>query len=480
MITSSSELNVIYTAMPKSVSPHDQVVRDVIHKFEFYSRSFFVGDTLEAGIQLWRDFAATVDLGSTRKPEIYAGALLYLYHRLQAGRLSQEEVAKYVGVSSISISKKYREIVEALGVVWADPRYLTEVRRRDVFRKIGAIPEDLSLLESPRDHRGMVSEQSLSYRLDQALKEAIEGLDAFKLDQLDTAKKHFLAAIELDDQLMVAYNGLGRIALEQDRLDESEAYFRKSVAMARETMFILTPEAFDLADELQQAVYLEAVDGLGMIYMDSGRFREAAAEFEEMHRLDPDEVNAIHLLGPIYHILGDRDRASHWYDEVLDCLETDLVEPHVLLSYGQFEWESGRLEHALELWRIAFFDNIYLVPILLGLPIPEGPLWHFHVLAGREYAEHSVCLWGDLWRGDKRMLHLLRRLWLDADIAADRERWLQLGHTLAVDAEVMERTNDAAGMDKWKRRYDAQQAIAMTPVSPGTLKRMRLGEILKN
>lgn len=78
------------------------------------------------------------------------------------------------------------------------------------------------------------------------------------------------------------------------------------------------------------------------------------------------------------------------------------------------------------------------------------------------------------------MLHLLRRLWLDADIAADRERWLQLGHTLATDAEVMERTDSVAGMDKWRRRYDAQLAIAVTPVSPGTLKRMRLGEILKN
>lgn len=78
------------------------------------------------------------------------------------------------------------------------------------------------------------------------------------------------------------------------------------------------------------------------------------------------------------------------------------------------------------------------------------------------------------------MGHLLRRLWFDADIAADRERWLQLGKTLAAEAEAMERTGDVAGMNTFKRRYDAQQAIEVTPVSPGTLKRMRLGEILKN
>jgi len=468
-------------AMPKPLSNHDRVVKAVIREFEYYSEGFFAGETLAGGIRLWRDFAASVDLSATRKPEIWAGALLYLYDRLQAGRMSQEDVAIYVDVSAISISKKYREIAETLGVVWADPRYLTEGRRRNILRLIGAVPEDLSVLESLREHRGAASEESLSYRLDLAMEEAVRGMDAYRMEQVETAKQHFYAALELDDYLMVAHNGLARIAMDEDLLDESEAYFRKSASIARETMPSLTPEAFDLEDELQQAVYLEALQGLGVIYMESGRFREAAAEFEEIHRLHTgDNSDTAYLLGPIHHVLGDRDRASHWYGEVNEYMEVDLIEPHVLLSYGQFEWESGRLERALEVWRLCFFGNIYLAPMLLGLPLPEGPLWHFHPFEGPDYAEDSMLLWGDLWRRDPRMGHLLRRLWFDADIAADRERWLQLGKTLAAEAEAMERTGDVAGMNTFKRRYDAQQAIEVTPVSPGTLKRMRLGEILKN
>ncbi len=467
--------------MPKSLSNHERMAKAVIREFEHVCDGYYTGESLAAGTRLWRDFAASVDVGSTRKPEVWAGALLYLFDRLQLGGLSQEDVASLVGVSAISISKKYREIAEALGVVWADPRYLTEGRRRNVLRLFGTIPERLSVLESLHDQRYEVPEESLSYRLDLALQEAVRGLTAYQNQETETAKHHFLAALELDDYLMVAHNGLARIAMDEDRWDEAEAHLHKSVSIARESMPSLSPVGFDLEDELLQSVYLEAVEGLGTIYVDSGRFREAAAEFEEIHRLQGGDTAAgSYLLGPIHHILGDRDRASYWYDEVGECEELDLVEPLVLLSYGQFEWESGRLEHALELWRACFFGNIYLAPMLLGLPIPEGPLWHLHPFEGPEYAEDSLHRWGDLWRRDKRMLHLLRRLWLDADIAADRERWLQLGHTLATDAEVMERTDSVAGMDKWRRRYDAQLAIAVTPVSPGTLKRMRLGEILKN
>ncbi|MDZ4700383.1 MAG: tetratricopeptide repeat protein [Rhodothermales bacterium] len=467
--------------MPKTLSDHDRVVKAVIRKFKYFYEGFFAGEYPAAGIRLWQDFAARLDLSSTRKPEIWTGALLYLYDRLQVGWISQQEIAAYLKVSPTAIRKKYREMAETLGVVWGDPRYLAEGRRRNILRKMGAVPEDLSVLESLRDHRGSASEESLPYRLDRAMQEAVKGLEAYTNEEIEDAKRHFLAALRLDEHLTVAHNGLGRIALEENNLDESEAYLRKSIEITRESISSLSPAAFDVGDELQLSIYLEAVQGLGTIYMESGRFREAAAEFEEIHRFDPDENEGLtFLLGPIYHVLGDRDLAGHWYGEVDDYLEVGLVEPHVLLSFGQFEWESGRLERALEVWRLCFFGNIYLAPMLLGLPLPEGPLWLTHPFEGPDYAEDNVQLWGDLWRRNPSMAHLLRRLWFDTDIAADRERWLQLGQTLYADAEVMDRTGNVAGLKKWKRRYDAQQAIEMTPISTGTLKRVRLGEILKN
>jgi tetratricopeptide (TPR) repeat protein len=87
--------------------------RDNMRRSKCYDESFF--EDVQA---IWHDFINTTypDVPRITKPEAWAAALEYSLARFHCLSLTQKELAVEYGVSQASISGKYREINEALGL----------------------------------------------------------------------------------------------------------------------------------------------------------------------------------------------------------------------------------------------------------------------------------------------------------------------------------------------------------------------------
>ncbi len=87
--------------------------RDNMHRSNCYDEGFF------ADVQaIWQDFINTIypDVPRITRTETWAAALEYSLARFHCLSLTQKELAEEYGVSQASISSKFREINEALGL----------------------------------------------------------------------------------------------------------------------------------------------------------------------------------------------------------------------------------------------------------------------------------------------------------------------------------------------------------------------------
>ncbi|MFQ6117105.1 MAG: hypothetical protein ACE5LQ_02450, partial [Candidatus Bipolaricaulia bacterium] len=81
----------------EALSRHEQVAQEVERVLRRVARDVLQGEAMDGCLKLWREFAARIDLGRTRKPETWAAALAYTFERLRLGGFSQPEVARAFG-----------------------------------------------------------------------------------------------------------------------------------------------------------------------------------------------------------------------------------------------------------------------------------------------------------------------------------------------------------------------------------------------
>ena len=148
------------------------------------------------------------------------------------------------------------------------------------------------------------------------------------------AERETLLALERDPNLAEAHNNLGLVYLEQERLPEAAAQFRKALA----NLAYPTPEyaAFNLGNaEYRLGNYEDAADayarslailpnnydgqlGLGMSFARLGRLQEAAKAYAEAVRLRPDAVRPRYELGMTLFKLGRKDEAAAQFRKVVE------------------------------------------------------------------------------------------------------------------------------------------------------------------
>lgn len=449
--------------MPHSAK-HDAAREAVALAFEDAAASRFQGALLDGALRLWNDFAATCDLSRTRKPEAWAAALFYVFDRLELGGLSQEDVAQHFGVSAITVSQKYRQMAEALDLVLVDPRYLPEARRAAVRRDLGTLPDALPLLEASTGYWPMPFAFRTADPLYAAQERVYDGWEALSAGRLSAAEQHFKAALDADPFLADAYNGLAGIAEAQDDLATALDHYGRAYELARETLGTEDPEAYYWWGELETRPYMRARQGRAWIYWQLGRPAKAAAEYEAMLRLNPNDNQGVrYLVGPMYQLAGDLDRALQAYARYTEHYPDDMGDPHHAFSWGLALYAAGDVEAALRRWRPAFFQNIYLAPLLLDEPPPEEDIWHGTNLAMRDYAEDYLDLFGDLWEHAPEARSALRRLWHSADVQALVQRWLEIGRDLnTLSVMRAQTTPDEAAEDRavqWRQLIDKRFAL---------------------
>lgn len=468
MVPSKSDLMSTKPAQQK------KVVRAVEQKFKRATRDGLQGPLLESCLRLWRDFAAHTDLSRTRKPETWAAALLYTFERLQFGGWSQEDAATLFGVSAISVSQKHRQLAETLGLVLLDARYLPEARRMAVRRDYGNLPEGLPLLETPTSFWHFPFELRVQDPLHKAQDLVYDGWEALG-ENVRRAERFFRKALEGDPFLADAYNGLAGVAEARGDLDAVEAHYRRAYELARETLGSESPKAYYWWGELETRPYMRAREGLGWIYWQTGRYREALVEYEALLRLNPNDNQGVrYVIAPLHQLAGDLEGALKAYHHYARHYPDDWGDPHHTFCWGLAFYEADRREEAIRRWREAFFQNIYLAPLLLNEPLPPTDLWHGTNLQWPDYAEDYPDLYGELWSRIPEAREVLRRLWHDPEVKADMERWLDLRRTMQQRSQAV-RSNEPGARAAWMELLEELRAIEQGAPSEATQRRVLEG-----
>lgn len=99
---------------------------------------------------------------------------------------------------------------------------------------------------------------------------------------------------------------------------------------------------------------LEALNNLGVIYKDLGKYREAKEHFQKALAINPNSAKVHNNLGLIYYLRGDHGRALAEYKEAL-ASDPDNLESYTNL--GVLYKKIGDLARALESFRKALSIN---------------------------------------------------------------------------------------------------------------------------
>jgi len=150
--------------------------------------------------------------------------------------------------------------------------------------------------------------------------------------QLDLAIQHFERALEIKPDYPPAKNNLGAVYLDKQEWDTAIEYFKK----VEKNLLYATPH-LPLANlgwayynkkeySIAERYYLEALDleprfvnamrGLGLIYMATGRIEEAIKILERAVNEYPDYAQLYFDLGKIYTLSHDEEKALRAYQKI--------------------------------------------------------------------------------------------------------------------------------------------------------------------
>jgi tetratricopeptide (TPR) repeat protein len=121
----------------------------------------------------------------------------------------------------------------------------------------------------------------------------MDGWDALRRGEPDTAEKLFGLAAEADPGQADAWNGLGAAAFEKGDLERSLQQYTRARSLALEAYGTL-PERLSWTPEHKPL--LRALHGIGLNLFRQGRFDDAKKAFEELLRLNPDDNQGARLL----------------------------------------------------------------------------------------------------------------------------------------------------------------------------------------
>lgn len=101
-----------------------------------------------------------------------------------------------------------------------------------------------------------------------------EGWD-FMASDVREAKRRFSRAIALDPDIADAYNGLAEVAIARGDLVTAEKHYLTASEKAKASLGTEDKKAFAWWGELETRPYMRSRHGLGLLYVEVGRYDEA-------------------------------------------------------------------------------------------------------------------------------------------------------------------------------------------------------------
>jgi tetratricopeptide (TPR) repeat protein len=160
--------------------------------------------------------------------------------------------------------------------------------------------------------------------------------------------------------------------------------------------------------------YLRACFGRGMVLWHQGQHRETAAAFGTLLQRNPRDHQGVRFFIPLVLLLAEEmEEAAAFYEYYRENYESDFVDPAFYFGWGLILFFGGDEVGARRKYQMAMMRNVFLAPMLLEEPEPEGQMWFPNERAEPSYAAEFVDSYAPLWDRDAGALRAVREAWLE-------------------------------------------------------------------
>ncbi|MDJ0717276.1 MAG: tetratricopeptide repeat protein, partial [Prochloraceae cyanobacterium] len=176
--------------------------------------------------------------------------------------------------------------------------------------------------------------------------------------KLEEALAAFERAIELDPQNAESHNNLGKVYLEQGKLEEAVAAFEQALELDSQNaqshnglgdVYVMQVKLEEAVAAFERAIELDSQDadphnGLGFVYSEQGKLEEAVAAFERAIELDSQDAYPHNGLGIVYSQQGKLEEAVAAFERAIELdSQNALFHNGLGIVYSQ----QGKLEEAV-------------------------------------------------------------------------------------------------------------------------------------
>ena len=192
----------------------------------------------------------------------------------------------------------------------------------------------LKLVDESRDPIWLGRALSMAHRAvelddDLAMAWVSLGLANHEAGKIDESAQDFNRALRLEPLNADAYYGLGRVYEAQKKIPEAEAAHRKAIAIRPDSMYY---------------------DELGGLYYRTGRMPEAISAFRKSIERSPGSFYGYRDLGAAYYAQGDLDRAATQFQKALQIQPDSTLYGNLATLYfaqGFYQQAAETFEKAL-------------------------------------------------------------------------------------------------------------------------------------
>ena len=169
-----------------------------------------------------------------------------------------------------------------------------------------------------------LSSQDKAVNLDKAVELSKMATDLLRKKSYHEAEKTFIEALELDDTNPYVLVGLGDLYREMKRFKDATGFYEKVLAFDPENVF--------------------ALRGIGDAYRGMEEPAKAVGYWKRYLECNKKDIHVMTRLADSFQRMGDLQQSEHYY---LNVLEIDGKDKYALLGLGNLYYKMGKNEEAL-------------------------------------------------------------------------------------------------------------------------------------
>jgi hypothetical protein len=185
--------------------------------------------------------------------------------------------------------------------------------------------------------------------------------------------------------------------------------------------------------------------------------RDLRKEQEEFGSIN-DGYGKRYLLGALYLLLGDTEgglKSYAWYEKTFGH---DTGEPYDCLCWALTLYRAGDLEGAARKLQVAMMENLYLIPVLIGIDQETLDFWHSSNFEYKSYAEEMPPELFALW--DTAAREWAAQRYFDPTLQSLREKYIALQQELKGEPVGPKRSAIVAEISElrgWKKNDEDEE-----------------------